>query len=248
VRASTGCLIVLAALLLPLAPQGVGWGLQQYQQRHYADLPDQVRDQTPVFEDRLAYDDGRWPMDEGNKYHQSWFYRDGAYHARGADPTQTISAPGPESYGDVAVEVTAAQVSRGRQSDAYHLYDGVGLLLHASESNADFVAFLVTPRGEWALWRFHDVGDPERNWNEIAYGQSDAIHPGVGEQNRLLIIISGARYLCYVNGQFLGVVQDDGPAQPQGRMGVFVNESTTEGVFSDFAVYPPPALDPLLFT
>jgi hypothetical protein len=122
------------------------------------------------------------------------------------------------------------------------------LLLRASEGNADFVAFLVTPSGKWMLWRFHDVGDETRNWSEIASGRSDAIHPGAGEQNRLLVIISGARYLCYVNDQFVGVFQDDGPALPQGRMGVFVNESTTEGVFSTFAVYPAPVTDPLPFT
>jgi hypothetical protein len=51
-----------------------------------------------------------------------------------------------------------------------------------------------------------------------------------------------------VNDQFVGAFQDDGPALYQGRMGVFVNESVTEGVFSDFAVYPPPVLDPLPFT
>jgi hypothetical protein len=245
VRASTGCLIVLAVLLLPLAPQGVGWGLQQYQSRYYSDLVSQVHAQQPVFEDRLAYDDGRWPVAEEDQFHQSWFYQDGAYHVRGADPAQTITAPGPESYGDVVVEVTATQVNAGQRRD---LYDGVGLLLRASESKTDFVAFLVTPAGEWSLWRFHDVGDETRNWNELSYGQSDAIHWGVGEQNRLIVMLHGARYLCYVNDQFVGVVQDDGPALPQGRMGVFVNESTTEGMFSDFTVYPTPALDSLPFT
>jgi hypothetical protein len=243
--ARAGCLIALAALLLPWAPQGIGWGMQQYQQGHYASLPGQVHAQQPVFVDRLAYDDGRWPVTEDNDLHQSLLYQEGAYHLRGVVPTQTIAAPGPESYGDVAVEVTAAQERYGQQSD---LYDGVGLLLRASERNTDFVAFLVTPSGEWGLWRFHDVGDETRNWNEIAGGFSRAIHPGAGEQNRLLVIASGARYLCYVNDQFVGVFQDDSPALAQGRMGVFVNESTTEGVFTDFAAYPAPVTDPLPFT
>jgi len=240
-----GCLIVLAALLIPWGPQGIGWGLQQYQSRYYGDVASQVHAQQPVFADRLAYDDGRWPVAEDNECHQSLFYQDGAYHLRGVVPTQTIAAPGPESYGDVAVEVTATQAHAGQLSD---LYDGVGLLLRASERNADFVTFLVTPVGEWSLWRFRDVGDETRNWNEIAGGSSDAIHLGAGEQNRLLVILHGARYLCYVNDQFVGVFQDDGPALYQGRMGVFVNESTTEGVFTDFVAYPAPVTDPLPFT
>jgi hypothetical protein len=94
-------------------------------------------------------------------------------------------------YGDVAVEVTATQQ---RQGQNYDTSDGVGLLLRASEGNRDFVAFVVTPRGEGTLWRFHDVGDTARNWNKLAYGRSDATDPGVGKENRLLVIISGARY------------------------------------------------------
>jgi hypothetical protein len=114
----------------------------------------------------------------------------------------------------------------------------VGLLLRSSEGNKDFVVFQVNPKGQWALLRYHDISDSERSWQPIWHGESEAIHQGIGVQNRLLVIINGARYLCYVNNQFLGVFQDDGPALYQGRMGVFVNESTTEGVFSDFTVYP----------
>ena len=81
-----GCLIALAALLLPWAPQGIGWGLQQYQEGHYANLPGQVHAQQPIFEDRLAYDDGRWPVAEDNDFHQSLFYQDGAYHSARRGP------------------------------------------------------------------------------------------------------------------------------------------------------------------
>ena len=63
-----GCLIFLAALLLPWILQGAGWGLQQYQSHYYGDALSQAHVQQPVFEDRLAYDDGRWPVAEDNEY------------------------------------------------------------------------------------------------------------------------------------------------------------------------------------
>jgi hypothetical protein len=48
-------------------------------------------------------------------------------------------------------------------------------------------------------------------------------------------------FLCYINDQFIDAVYDQ-KASPRGHMGVLMNTSVTEGVFSDFAVYPAPEI------
>ncbi len=52
----------------------------------------------------------------------------------------------------------------------------MGLLLRSSEGNKDFAVFQVSPKGQWALLRYHDVGDPTRGWQAIWHGEGKAIH------------------------------------------------------------------------
>ena len=53
----------------------------------------------------------------------------------------------------------------------------------------------------------------------------------------------GASYFCFVNGHYLGPYRDTGPELRGGRMGLYMNVSSVEGVFTNFAVYPAPSTD-----
>lgn len=55
----------------------------------------------------------------------------------------------------------------------------------------------------------------------------------------------GNTFMCYVNGHFVGSDTVDGVAS-SGQAGIYMNTSVTEGVFSNFAVYPLPHDMPLL--
>ncbi len=133
-------------------------------------------------------------------------------------------------YTDVAVEVTARQVGRAEN-------DGVGLILSEDDSTGDQLIFAVSPTaGTWWLSHYDSAGD---GWDDL---QSDtpsaAIHTGDNVSTRLLVIMHGGTYLCYANGQLLGVVSEPANAGVMGHVGVFANNGKTAGVFDDFAVYP----------
>ncbi len=134
------------------------------------------------------------------------------------------------TYVDSAVEVTASQTA-GAQ------YDGVGLILRSDILNTHMT-----------LDAYHyDLSNPDDNWTYLASGTSDAIHIGVLQPNRLLAIMRGGQYLLYINNQFVGSYYDDAHETPRkGYAGVYVNDGTTEGIFTNFSVYqvkPPPSLD-----
>jgi hypothetical protein len=104
--------------------------------------------QRPLFEDKLTLDDGQWPAEEDNKYHESYYFAFDGYHLTGQDPNRLMYAYGSPVYGDVAVEVMAEQ--RGTAEN-----DGVGILARVTDSQHDHVAFVTKPRGDWWIARFH---------------------------------------------------------------------------------------------
>jgi hypothetical protein len=164
---------------------------------------------------------------ENNEYHENYYFAYNGYHLKGQNPDRLMFAYGSPTYGDVAVEVTAAQ--RGTAEN-----DGVGILARVTESQDDRIAFVVMPSGDWWIARFHyTTGNPEDDWTFLYDGYSSAIHTGDGAQNQLLMILRGAVYYCFVNGRYLGSFHDYGPTLNAGHY----------GVFTDFAVYPAPSTD-----
>lgn len=212
-----------------------GWGLQHNQPRYYAGLLQTIHAQQPLYQNSLAFPSGDWPTEQpsAKNGNEAYFYADGAYHLKGSDSTSTVWAVGSPVFGDAAVEATVAQ--RGKSGS-----DGVGLVLRASDSGNDFVVYYIDSSGWWYLTRYHLAGsNPDDNWHDIDSAPSDAIHTGDGATNRLLVVLRGTSFLCYINGTFVGAVNDD--ASPRsGSMGVFVNDSSTEGIFSTFDVYTAP--------
>jgi len=230
--------LIVLAVLAPLALIfGVAFGIPAYRTWYQNELIRRVHAQQPLFEDQLSYDDGKWPVEENNKYHENYFFAYDGYHLKGQDPNRLMFAYGSPYYGDVAVEVTAEQ--RGTAEN-----DGVGILARVTESQDDRIAFVVMPSGDWWIARYHYTKDnaPE-DWTNLDYGYSSAIHTGDGAQNQLLVILRGPAYYCFVNGRYLGSFRDYGPPLSAGHYGVYMNTSVVESIFTDFAVYPAPSTD-----
>jgi hypothetical protein len=164
--------------------------------------------ETPLFTDPLAMASGAWPVQAptaSDTY--SAEYVDGAYWLRGeAGKAQWAVTSG--SYGAAAVEVTTRELTASGSGDV----QGVGLTLRASADGANAVYFVVTPDGIARLWLYHAQGqdDSYKDWQYLA-GQSDpAIHTGVGAWNRLLVVMRGGLYLCYVNDTLIITYYDQG--------------------------------------
>jgi hypothetical protein len=235
-RPLAGCLIILIGILPSLALLGAGWGLQNYQPTYYSGLVSRVHAQAPLFIDPLKLDNGLWPIETDKEDQTSYSYQDGKYRLAGEKHDQIMRAWGTPIFNDAAVETTVARHGAGE-------YDGVGLLLRASENGDDYTVFYVSSDGFWWLWRHQFADDPTNEWSYIGGGRSDAIHLKDGVENRLLVIMRGSRYLCFANGQYLGDAIDDIQPLHGGHMGVYLNDSATEGMFSNYLVYPAPSTD-----
>jgi hypothetical protein len=138
-------------------------------------------------------------------------------------------------FGDGAYAVTASE--RGTQPANYT--DGVGLVLHASADGLNMLAFDVDRGGDWTFWKYHFVDKSgDANWTALASGQSNAIHTGDGEANRVMVVAHGSHYVFYANDRFLGSYQstpsDNLPAF--GEAGVFLNETSITGVFAQYDI------------
>ncbi len=151
-------------------------------------------------------------------------------------------------YADLAVAVTLREV-------AAHDYDIAGLVARvqgAGTGDADKIIFDISPLGgSWELFHYQPgQGPPEDGWHYLGTGDSAAIHTGAGATNRLMLVIVGTTYLCYVNGQFVGGGVDSyaSASSPRtGYAGLFVRAPSTVAVFNDFAIYPAPSpYQPLL--
>jgi hypothetical protein len=238
-RARIWLLAVLVSLLLvqvfvPFLLWPASSWLQDRQRQYYSTLSAQVHLHEPLFADDLSTSRNIWPEERNNQFGESYFYQDGAYHMTGRDPDRLMYAWATEMMADVAVEVTAAQIGTAEN-------DGVGLLLRRDYSDSNRVVYQVSPSGFWSLWRYYSPDDSSNDWHIMDAGTSAAIHTGSGAKNHPLVIMKGSLYLCYINDQFVASVYDQ-KASPRGHMGVYMNTSVTEGVFTDFAVYPAPEI------
>jgi hypothetical protein len=230
---ATILLIALTAL-----PFGASAWLQNYQSQYFATLPGRVLAEHPLFTDSLNVYDGIWPDHKpsattncGYKY-----LAVAAYELYGTTTNYVCYAYAEQTYGDVAVEVTATEGG----TLGPNLTDGVGLLLRGDADNTNYVAFFVLASGEWDLWHYQYVdANPNDNWNTLASGHSSTVNTGFGASNRLLVLMRGQVFLLYVNDHLLQTYDtqyDDLPAT--GHMGVYLNEASISGMFTDFAVYP----------
>lgn len=145
---------------------------------------------------------------------------------------------------DGVIEVTLHQVSD--QVSDFGLAEA-GLVLRADPTTHEALVFAITPGGGWRLARFSlkaDGNNVQEGGDLIYEGlfiPVSAIHRGTDTTNRLAVIMRGASYTFFVNGQYIGSYHDDRVAGEQ--VGVYTDGLGQATEFTDFAIYPaPPAL------
>ncbi|HEV2238474.1 MAG TPA: hypothetical protein VGR57_17585, partial [Ktedonobacterales bacterium] len=208
-----------------------GWTLQQIQRSMYNGLPARIHAHAPLFADSLTTDDGLWPIQSASSDNAAYGFADGAYRISGGGGWATVN----RTFGDVAVEVTVRQ----RWTDPnVHMSDlgQIGLTLRATGNLKSAVTFTIGPLGDWALLRFRDWGTDAGQWQVLAAGlHNSAVHWGF-QNNRLLVLMRSGEYVCFVNDHLVAIAHDD--ALPAGKVGFWLDDKTTDGYFSNFAVYP----------
>jgi hypothetical protein len=227
-------LILLGAALIPLVLFSsiymMAYGLQRYQTQYYSDLLAQVRSHTPLYHDALNLPNSDWPLHTPTATDPGGYrFVSGAYQLSG-ETTQgytfaVTSNPSGAMDGDMAVEVTARQYGGPD-------YLGVGLTLHANGSDEGAVVFTVSPSGEWML---HTPAQTRSSL--FSFQGKQYVHGQAGAPNRLTLIERQGEYICYINGQFVGIERD--ASLHHGYAGVaMLGTPSMTGVFTDFTVYP----------
>lgn len=234
IRAERFALASLGVFTLLL--YGGGWGLQQYQQRSYSQLPTQVHQEQPLYSDALAFADGDWPQQKSSTdYPTSAQFVDRTYHVSGIK-NEFAEVSGSGVYGDAAIEVTVRQL--GNLSD-----DHAGLAIRVDDGVYEMMTFTVSATdGTWWFSHYRYVdGTSEDDWTVPQPAESSpAIHRGEGAANTLLVVVRGGQYLCYINGHFVGIINDSSIRPPRGHVGLYVDDGAATGIFTNLAIYPVP--------
>jgi hypothetical protein len=222
---------VFALLLAPLLAfglvTGAAWGLQIYQAHQYAQMLAQIRTHKPLYHDALTAPDGDWKFqnEPQSTYDGTYTYANGSYQLTGG---YFMVALEPHTFGDVAVEVT---VRLSGTADALK-YDSVGLAFQAN-SPYDAMIFEVGPDGFWSIGPVTGVSSDLHN--------TGAFNATPGAPNHLAIIIRGNQYICFANGQLVGIYQNkQGYAGHVGvyHLGAYNESDQSVAAFNDFTVYP----------
>jgi hypothetical protein len=224
--------MILGALLLIGCP----WGAQLAQTRNYEALMATVTSQSPVYQASLSQPSSDWPALEIDSTGRArTYYQDGLFHLTGssrADKPRIVTAHILNEYRDAAVAVTARQLADAPASP-------VGLLLRYTGTPERFTALVFAANGEWAL-RSYDSSGPSGHPGKVLLSGllsgDGSVNKGVGKSNKLLVIMRGEEYACYINGRFVGKAFDS--LIESGSPGVVSYDNSTVAAFSDFAVYP----------
>ena len=240
------------AALLALVAVGICgmWMIdQQRSDVNIRTLSARVAAETPLFSDPLSSANHAWPVQPPTTADPTGLaFAHGGYAINGGPDQDNYNVWRGARYADLAVAVTLREV-------AVPDYDVAGLVARvqgAGNGDADKIIFDISPsRGFWELFHYQPgQGPPDDGWHYLGIGDSAAIHTGAGATNRLMLVIVGTTYLCYVNGQFVGGGVDSyasASSPHSGYAGLFVRAPSTVAVFNDFAIYPaPPPYQPLL--
>lgn len=227
---------VLAPLVAVFILALVALDMRIYQVQDFITLVPVIERQSPQFRDPLTAPDGYWPVHPASATQGAFSFSEGAYQITGGPQDQALEALTQHPYGDVAIEVTARQ-RRGSS------FDGVGLVLRENAAHTNEITFTISPDGTWTLTRYQ--ANPPSGASNCTYPylatHSGAIHTGTDEPNTLFVLMRGATYFLFVNGQYLGSYVDT-TQHPltSGYTGLFLADPTTIGLFSNFAVFRAP--------
>ncbi|HEU5440421.1 MAG TPA: hypothetical protein VFU88_14105 [Ktedonobacterales bacterium] len=238
-----GCLAWAVLVLPSLLLYSTGWALQRVQPRYYSALIQRIHTQQPLIADPLTTSAYRWynhhPTQDDPQFYG---IANSSYELSGDDPTQYMDSWSGVWMADAAVEVT----TRLRRLDgAANAYNAIGVEVRVNEDPYRMVVFEVTNDGWWQLTRLKRIeGDNDASWLSIDEGRSSAIHTGLNAANRLLVVMRGSHFLCFINDTFIGSYQIPS-AELGGQVGMYIDDSLEIGAFNDFRVYPLPKDFPL---
>ena len=241
-----GCLVALVVVLVWALLAGASWGMQRYQTNDYSSLPARVQAEAPIYASPLASNDGLWLEQQPTKaYACSYGFAHGAYQISGTADGDFGDAWPIDGVGNSAVAVTVSESGALKNGDN----DGIGLLLDGNEAGTEFITFSVYRDGSWDIshYRYTGVSNNSNDyWTTVDSGSSDVIHTADGAANRLLVVSRGPLRLFYVNGQLMTAYNDTNDHLPHvGAAGVYLNNCSMTGRFTNFANYPAPPQPPL---
>jgi len=247
-RVGAGCLAALVLALIWALIAGAGWGLQRYQTQDYASLPARAQAETPIYASALTSNDGLWLEQAPTKaYACSYGFAHGAYQISGTADGAFGDAwtAATDDVGNSAVAATVTESGALKSNET----DGIGLLLDGNEAGTEFITFSVYRDGTWDIGHYRYTGASNNSndyWTTVDGGYSDAIQTADGAANRLLVVSRGPLRLFYVNGQLMTAYNDTSDHLPHvGAAGVYLNNCSMTGRFTNFAVYPVPPQAPL---
>src|SRR5579859_1017417 len=201
----------------------VGLGAMFVQVPYFEHLYMQAHAHVALYRDALTHADGDWPDNAFSYFDQ------GVYHFQQSENQNYLSyVVAPHRYDHALVEVS------GRTGGTFKL-GGVGLAISGPSSSTPLLTFRVAPEGEWWIERLPPM-EPYYKSHYVRIGDMSAIHPGFGVSNQIAVLINGADFTFYVNGQYATGYHDD--ALKGGEVCLYLEITSESGDFSNFAVYP----------
>lgn len=172
----------------------------------------------PLVADPLSKQDGyNWAANSTCNFH------DGAYYVKYSGKSSGTYTCDTEklSYQNVAIAMDVTLISG----------NSAGIIFRASHGMNSFYEFMVSQE-QFLLAVFHN-----NDIKHILPTPSSTIH-GIGQTNRLLVIARGNDFKLFVNGSFVGEVQDN-TLTAAGYIGVsLAYDPGGEASFSNLDIYP----------
>jgi hypothetical protein len=229
-------LLYASAWGLRWVQHGGNWGIQQVQIAFDGGLASQIHAQAPLYSDALAADDGQWPVHPATDSAAAYGYADGEYEISGGSGVALLS----RAYNDVAVEATVYLDVIARAQGADDPTGQAGLIVRAASGTGDALIFSISRFGDWSLVLAPTTQLRAGQGQLLARSDPYVLLSGA-EPHRLLVLMRGSEYTCFVNDQPVAIVDYSGFSSRQ--VGLWLGKSSasgsvTEGYYSHFAVYP----------
>ncbi|HEY5731229.1 MAG TPA: hypothetical protein VIS72_14340 [Anaerolineales bacterium] len=97
-------------------------------------------------------------------------------------------------------------------------------VIFREDDDSNFYYFGITNQGEYALYLFLEEWDTLISWT-----RSDLIKPG--ETNRITVIGDGARFIFFINDQYLTEITDDSIPEGSSALAVEMEDENDHAVF-----------------
>lgn len=204
----------------PVIPTATGPGLATLTQTPIASATVPATDPKaslgdPDFEDSFA-NDANWPLYEDD--HVSFDIDDGQLIMIAFNPDYwdgfILSWPQVE---DIYMEMTAT-------SNQCSGLDHYGLMARANQSEQGYIGYQlgISCDGRYSL----RIWDGKKHVKLIDWTESEFIHAGAKQTNRIGLMLDGKRLSLYANGNLLDEINDD--TFDDGKFGIFIGSVNTD--------------------